>query len=72
MGTRIRPGRMGDFYSFNLFHETMPHDSFFLFPPAHTTNYRQQFRVDAAEYIMSVFSCVHRLEHALTVLLPPH
>ena len=49
MMDEIRPGRMGDFYSFNSFNETMPHDPFFLFPPTHTTNYRQYFRVDAAE-----------------------
>ena len=37
MMDEIRPGRMGDFYSFNSYNETMPHDSFFLFAPTHTS-----------------------------------
>jgi hypothetical protein len=56
MVDEIRPGRMGDFYSFNSFNEALPHDSFFLFcSDAHITNYSQHLRVDADEYIMSVF-----------------
>ena len=59
MMDEIRPGRMGDFYYFNPFNETMPHDSFFLFAPAHTpTNYPRHSRADAAEYVTSVFSYV--------------
>jgi len=60
MMDEIRPGRMGDFYSFNPYNETMPHDSFFFsfFRLAHTTIILDIFRVDAAEYITCVFSFV--------------